>query len=264
MGGRTVKDRLSRRRFLQAALAGALTLPGAARAIGPGSNLRIGDLTLGGVGGSRRGGLAQLGTYIRSRTSIEVDRENPQPAQAGTERLFETPMLWLSADRRFGMPSTRELASLRRHLTFGGFLVIDSAEGRAGGEVDASVRRLVAELFPAPHPGLVPVDPDHVIYKSFYLLRTVAGRLAVADRLEQVVLGGRTAIVYSQNDLGGAWMKDELSNWMYQTLHPGGEMQREHAFRLGVNLVMYALCLDYKTDQVHIPFILKRRRWRVD
>ncbi len=28
----------------------------------------------------------------------------------------------------------------------------------------------------------------------------------------------------------------------------------------GVNLVMYALCLDYKEDQVHIPFILQRRR----
>ena len=34
----------------------------------------------------------------------------------------------------------------------------------------------------------------------------------------------------------------------------------ERAFRLGVNLVMYALCLDYKEDQVHIPFILKKRR----
>ena len=34
--------------------------------------------------------------------------------------------------------------------------------------------------------------------------------------------------------------------------------------RLGINLVMYALCLDYKTDQVHVPFILKRRHWQVE
>jgi hypothetical protein len=33
---------------------------------------------------------------------------------------------------------------------------------------------------------------------------------------------------------------------------------------MGVNLVMYALCLDYKTDQVHVPFIMRRRRWRPD
>ena len=29
---------------------------------------------------------------------------------------------------------------------------------------------------------------------------------------------------------------------------------------MGVNLAMYATCLDYKDDQVHLPFILKRRR----
>ncbi len=41
---------------------------------------------------------------------------------------------------------------------------------------------------------------------------------------------------------------------------PGGELQREKSIRLGVNVAMYALCLDYKEDQVHIPFIMKRRR----
>jgi hypothetical protein len=41
---------------------------------------------------------------------------------------------------------------------------------------------------------------------------------------------------------------------------PGGEDQREEAFRLGINLVMYALCLDYKTEQAHIDYILRTRR----
>ncbi len=258
---------LSRRAFLHAlgaGAAGAALLPGRARAIGPGSMLRIGDLTMSGLGGLRRSGLAALGHQLRFRTSVEVDRDNPVAVQASSEKLFETPMLYLSGDRRFALPSPREIEMLRRHLTFGGFMLIDSAEGRAGGEFDGSVRRLVAELFPAPAAGLVPLPEDHVVYKTFYLARGVAGRVAVTDHLEAMALGNRTAIVYSQNDLGGAWTKDELGNWMYQTLYPGGELQREHAFRLGVNLVMYALCLDYKTDQVHVPFILKRRRWRVD
>ena len=47
-------------------------------------------------------------------------------------------------------------------------------------------------------------------------------------------------------------------------VRPGGENQREMAFRLGINLVMYALCVNYKADQVHVPFILKRRKWKVD
>ena len=39
---------------------------------------------------------------------------------------------------------------------------------------------------------------------------------------------------------------------------PGGERQREMARRFGVNLVMYALTGNYKTDQVHVPALLER------
>ena len=39
---------------------------------------------------------------------------------------------------------------------------------------------------------------------------------------------------------------------------PGGEAQREQAYRFGINLVMYALTGNYKTDQVHVPAILER------
>ena len=38
------------------------------------------------------------------------------------------------------------------------------------------------------------------------------------------------------------------------------ESEREEAFRLAINLVMYALCLDYKTEQAHIDYILRTRR----
>jgi hypothetical protein len=31
-------------------------------------------------------------------------------------------------------------------------------------------------------------------------------------------------------------------------VYPGGEQQREMAVRWGINIVMYALCLDYKAD----------------
>ena len=279
----------SRRDFLVSSVAAATFLAGRrARAIGPGSLFRIAEVTwpggpviasgAPGAGGApssstsgRTAGLQRLGTEIAVRTSIEVARDNPTSVGLAQEKLFETPFLYLSGDKKFTPPTGRELENLRRHLTFGGFLLIDSAEGRAGGDFDASVRQLVAELFPAPAPGFQPLPDDHVIYKSFYLTRTVAGRVAAARELEAVfpggpvgaaTPGGRAAIVYSQNDLGGAWAKDAFGNFLYQC-YPGGEEQREHAFRLGINLAMYALCLDYKTDQVHVPFILKRRRWRV-
>jgi Domain of unknown function (DUF4159) len=271
---------LTRRRFLGGAaasaavtLAGLGAIPRRAHAIGQGSLFRIAEIGWAGLvpqSAPRSSGLSRLGTELAVHTSIEVARDNPLFVTLGQEKLFETPFLYLSGDRRFSPPTGRELESLRRHLTFGGFLLIDSSEGRAGGEFDTSVRQLVAELFPAPAAGLVTLSDDHVIYKSFYLLRSVAGRVAATRDLEALFLGnpggggspgGRVAIAYCQNDLGGAWAKDTFGNYLYQC-YPGGEEQREHAFRVGINLAMYALCLDYKTDQVHVPFILKRRRWR--
>ncbi|MBW7941891.1 MAG: DUF4159 domain-containing protein, partial [Candidatus Kuenenia stuttgartiensis] len=76
--------------------------------------------------------------------------------------------------------------------------------------------------------------------------------------LEGITLGNRTVIIYSHNDLGGAWAKDPLGTWEYEVI-PGGERQREMAFRLGINIIIYALTGDYKQDQVHLPFIMKRR-----
>jgi len=66
-------------------------------------------------------------------------------------------------------------------------------------------------------------------------------------------------VVYSQNDLGGAWARGQLGDWEYECV-PGGEAQRELAVRAGINICMYALCLDYKDDAVHLPLILKKRR----
>ena len=54
-----------------------------------------------------------------------------------------------------------------------------------------------------------------------------------------------------------AWAVDGNGRPMFAVV-PGGEQQREWAFRFGVNLVMYALTGNYKTDQVHVPALLER------
>jgi hypothetical protein len=97
-----------------------------------------------------------------------------------------------------------------------------------------------------------------VVYKSFYLLDRPVGRLAISPAMEGVVRDGRLVAAYVSNDLGGAWARDNLGNWEYEVV-PGGERQRELSFRLGVNIVIYALTVDYKKDQVHSPFIKERR-----
>jgi hypothetical protein len=149
-----------------------------------------------------------------------------------------------------------ERAALRRHLQYGGFLLVDSADGSDGTGFDLTARRELARVLPAA--PLQPVARDHVLHKTFYLLDRQGGRVLVKPWMEAQALDGRLAVVYSQNDLGGAWARSEYGDWEFPCT-PGGEPQRETALRIGVNVAMYALCTDYKDDAVHLPFIMRRR-----
>jgi hypothetical protein len=257
---------ISRRQLLAGVAAGvaAAIAPRRARAIGPGSKFRFGQLQLGGSWNPRPSALRRMAWEIEKRTSIDVELE-PAVVTPTSDALHETPFLYLAGDRAIDLPSANGIEALRRFLTFGGFMVIDSAEGSTDGAFDGSVRKLVSAVFPISGnvKGLEIVPADHVVYKSFYLLDKPVGRLAIAPAMEGVVRDGRLVCVYISNDLGGAWARDDFGNYDFPC-EPGGDKQRELAFRMGVNLVMYALCLDYKSDQVHVPFIMKRRRWKPD
>ena len=64
-------------------------------------------------------------------------------------------------------------------------------------------------------------------------------------------------MIVGANDWATAWAVDRAGRPMFP-VHPGGEYQRELAYRVGVNIVMHALTGNYKSDQVHIPTILRR------
>ncbi len=248
---------LSRRAFLRgaAAAAAALALPRGARALGDASKLVIGVVQHGGSWNPRPTALRRLGWELTRRTSIETSNE-PVPVRLDRAALHQHPLLVLAGAGSFPAFSEAERAALRRHLQYGGFLLADAADGSDGTGFDASVRRELAKVLPAA--PLHPVARDHVLNKSFYLLDRQGGRLLVKPWVEAQALDGRLAVVYSQNDLGGAWARSELGEWEFPC-SPGGEAQRETAIRIGVNVAMYALCTDYKDDAVHLPFILRRR-----
>jgi hypothetical protein len=246
--------RLGRRALLAAGA--SLLVPGRARAIGERSKLRLARLHLPDLANPRPSALRRLAWELERRTSL-VTLPDPVEVHATDPELFRHPFLVLSGDHGFAQPNDAEVIRLRRYLTFGGFLLIDSAEGRAGGGFDESVRGLLARVLPGDLPARVP--EQHVLWKSFYVLHGVSGRIIAAPYLEGVERDRRLAVIYTQNDLCGALARDGFGRWEHDVV-PGGEQQREMAFRFAVNLVMYALCLDYKTEQAHIDFILRTRR----
>jgi hypothetical protein len=172
-----------------------------------------------------------------------------------------SPLAILSGDRAFDPWTQAEREAVALFLAAGGLLYIDSAEGRLDGGFVQSVERELAAIVPGE--VLRDVDQDHVLYRSFYLVDRAPGRLQTSSVLKGLVLDERLAVIVNHNDALGAWARDSYGNYEYQ-VSPGGETQRTMAYRFGVNLVMYALCLDYKADQVHVNYLLRRRRWRVD
>ena len=66
-----------------------------------------------------------------------------------------------------------------------------------------------------------------------------------------------SSIIVGSHDWAAAWAIDDARKPMLPVV-PGGERQREMAYRFGINLLMYVLTGNYKADQVHLPAILER------
>ncbi len=204
----------------------------------------------------RNSGLRRLAWELQRRTSVEVVLE-ARPIRLDSPELFEHPFLYLGGEGELPPFSDSEVENLRRYLTFGGFLFADANDGSDGTGFDRSFRRELARVLP--NAPLAPLPPAHVVFKTFFLLDAAPGRLLNKPVIEAAQLGKRAAVIYSQNDVLGALARDESGGYEYE-VSPGGERQREYATRLALNVVMYALCLDYKDDAVHLPLIMKRRR----
>jgi len=233
-----------------------LGLGGRALAFGEGARFVPGVAQHGGRWDGRLSGLRRLAWELQRRTSVEVVPEARGLALT-SPRLFDHPFLYFGGDGEFPALSGPEVEALRRYITYGGFLVADANDGSGGRGFDTSFRRELARILPGA--ALEPVPSTHVLFKTFYLLDAAPGRLFLHPQLHMVNLGNRAAVVYSQNDLAGAWERDESGAYAYE-VSPGGEPQRELAVRVGINVCMSALCLDYKDDAVHLPLILKKRR----
>jgi hypothetical protein len=223
-------------------------------AFGDATAVEIVSLDLGnGIKGARNVA-ERLAWEVRKRSSVEPILE-PGRARLDKASLFRSPFVYWRGSDEFPPLSQQAIEGLRKYIHRGGFILIDDAT--AGGEgFDRAVRRELLRAFPAL--PLQPISSDHTIYRSFYLLQNPVGRVQGPAFLEGITYGDRIAIVYSRHDLGGAFQRDKLGAWS-RAVVPGGEPQRERAIRLGVNLVLYALCTDYKDDQVHAPFIMRRR-----
>lgn len=252
------EKKMNRRQFLFSMGFGALAFAGAGGREPPSSRpyFQLAQLRYAGSWNPSPAGPQRLLSEVRRRTSVE-----PSPMVNEVEALdpdiFNMPFLYISG--RGGFPDLgAEVAGwLRKYVETGGFVLIDDASGVENSGFAEGIGELLKKAFPGEE--LKPLAADHTIYQSFYLLSGAPGRKLVRPVLSGISRDALTPVVFTSNDLAGALENDPLGGWANPCI-PGGERQREMAIRLGVNLVLYALTGNYKKDQVHIPFILKRRR----
>lgn len=188
------------------------------------------------------------------RTSVEAATVRHEVTLQDQD-LFNYPFLYIAGKYEFEPFTQDEVEVLRRFVSYGGFLLADDALGQQGYGFDKALRRELQKVLPGNELKKLPVG--HAAMRSYYLVPRVGGARIVSPQLEGITLGNSTPVIYCQNDLGGAWERDQLGKWS-NPCAPGGEAQRRDAFHTGINLILYAMTENYKEDLIHVPFIRKR------
>ena len=210
-----------------------------------------------------RVGLVGLGRVLGSRTSIEL--ADPTGLDPENDELAVYSLIYWPVTQNHRELPTAAMRAIQRYLKGGGMLLIDTKDAGilfpgqdGGGPGELRLGRLLAGIDLAP---LIRVPTDHVLTRSFYLMQDFPGRFTGqpvwVDQASAALNDGVSSVVIGVHDWAGAWAEDDYGRTLLPVV-PGGEQQREMAKRFGVNLVMYAMTGNYKTDQVHIPALLER------
>jgi hypothetical protein len=222
-----------------------------------------------------KAGLDGLTLFLAQRTALEAG--DPIGIDLARDELAFFPLIYWPVSARAPKPSRDALERIETYMKRGGTVLFDTRDaleappGPGGENRSPGMMTLRTILTSLDIPELEPVPRDHVLTKTFFLLRNFPGRYtggqlwvealpdANGDVSERPARAGDgvSSIMITANDLAGAWALRPDGQPMLP-LVPGEPRQREFAFRAGVNIVMYALTGNYKADQVHIPALLER------
>jgi hypothetical protein len=222
-----------------------------------------------------KAGLQGLTLFLAQRTALEAGE--PLALDVARDELAFFPLIYWPIVPKAPKPAAEVMARADSYMKDGGTILFDTrdavealpgpgGEGRGPGML--ALRAILSSL---DVPELEPVPRDHVLTKTFFLLRDFPGRFNSGQLWVEAMPAetdeeprrparggdGVSSILITSNDLAGAWAIRPDGQPMLP-LVPGEPRQREFAFRAGVNIVMYTLTGNYKADQVHVPALLER------
>jgi hypothetical protein len=225
-----------------------------------------------------KAGMSGLTLFLAQRTALEAG--DPVGVDPAHDELAFFPLIYWPIVPGAPKPPQDALNKIDAYMKQGGTVVFDTRDAVEAGPGDngaaqtpgmQALRDLLSSL---DVPELEPVPREHVLTKTFYLLRDFPGRFttgqtwvetlpredeeeAAEDKRPARGGDGVSPIIITSNDLAGAWAIRPDGQPMLP-LTPGEPKQREFAFRAGVNIVMYTLTGNYKADLVHAPALIER------
>lgn len=223
-----------------------------------------------------KSGMAGLTLFLAQRTALEAG--DPVGIDPARDELAFFPLIYWPVVPGAPKPTQDAINRIDAYMKQGGTVVFDTRDaieappgdnGAAQTPAMQTLREILASL---DVPELEPIPREHVLTKTFYLLRDFPGRfnsgqtwVETLPREDDDEAASRPArggdgvspIIITSNDLAGAWAIRPDGQPMLP-LTPGEPRQREFAFRAGVNIVMYTLTGNYKADLVHMPALIER------
>ena len=249
--------------------------PGDAEAIAAITQTRIAYVLTGdpGIDSVTRAGIDGLRRFLIDKTALEPGEA--AGVDIAVDELSFYPLIYWPLDPDSEMPTEAAIARVDAYMQQGGTVLFDTRDQFSpgldfSGSASPATQRLRDILGNLNVPALEPVPDDHVLTKSFFIMQDFPGRYAGSPLWVEATApsepgndrpvrtgDGVSPILITANDLAAAWAVDESGDALLPTI-PADPMQRVYAMRGGVNIMMYMLTGNYKSDQVHVPILLER------
>jgi hypothetical protein len=173
--------------------------------------------------------LPNLLEYLKINTPLIV-HDRDIHVKITDEDFFEYPYLYLTGHGGLNF-TDEEVIQLREHLLRGAFLHADDNYG-----LERSFRHEMKRLFP--EKDMVELQEGHPIFHSFFNFPNGLPKIQFHDGLRPqawgLFEGERLMVLYTyESDLGDGWEDAEV--------HHISPDLRDEAFKMGANIVYYAL-----------------------
>jgi Domain of unknown function (DUF4159)/Aerotolerance regulator N-terminal len=224
-----------------------------------------------------KAGMSGLTLFLAQRTALETG--DPVGVDPARDELAFFPLIYWPVVPGAAKPPQDAINRIDAYMKQGGTVLFDTRDaieappGEGGASQTPGMLTLRNILSSLDVPELEPVPHEHVLTKTFFLLRDFPGRFNTGQTWVETLPrddddeeaasrparggDGVSPIIITSNDLAGAWAIRPDGQPMLP-LTPGEPRQREFAFRAGVNIVMYTLTGNYKADLVHAPALIER------